>query len=247
MKNQEKILVANWKTYLNSSAEIKKKLDIILKEFKNVKSLVICPPSIYLSQVQDIIKSSNIALGAQQVSINDRNIATGHVSSEMLKDIGCQYVIVGHSEVRELLHEDNTMVAKKSASAIAKKLQPIICVGESQKIRNSGEYIDFLRQQIIESLPANHCNSEFIIAYEPLWAIGTGNVPTNDEIYEVVKLIRRVSNKNILYGGSINEKNSKELARIKGLGGFLVGGASIHGNKLIRIFHNLNNTIALSS
>ena len=241
MRNQEKILVANWKTYLSSSAEIKEKLDIVLEEFKNVNSLVICPPSIYLSQVKDMLKSSNIALGAQQVSMTDRDIATGHVFSAMLKDIGCQYVIVGHSEVRELLHEDNTMVAKKSTNAIAKNLQPIICVGESREIRNSGDYIDFLKQQIIESLPENHHNSEFVIAYEPVWAIGTGKVPTNDEIHEVVELIRGISNKNILYGGSVNEENSKELARIEGLGGFLVGGASIYGNKLIKIFHNLNS------
>jgi len=242
MRNKEKILVANWKTYLNSSAAIKEKLFIFLTEFKNIHGLIICLPSIYLSQAKDILSSSNITLGAQQVSISGQGIATGHIFSSMLLDMGCDYVIVGHSEVRGLLRESNAMVVKKSEEIIAKHMIPIICIGESEEIRNSGEYLDFLEQQISESLPSNFQDFEFIIAYEPIWAIGTGKVPTNAEIQEIIELIRGITNKKILYGGSVSEKNSQKLAQIKGLDGFLIGGASIHSDKLIKIWHHLNKT-----
>lgn len=237
----KKLLVANWKSYLRNILVVNETLSIINTAFHAVDGLVICPPSIYLSGARHYLRSTNIALGAQNIEVRGGSV-TGDILASMVKDIGCKYTIIGHSEIRGLLNESDDMVSKKAETSIKHSLIPIICVGEHKKEREAGRHIAFIRQQIIHSLPRNYKSLEFIIAYEPVWAIGSGMIPTTEQISEVIQLVRSIPylvNKKLLYGGSVNASNSKELARVNGLSGFLVGGASISPRELVKIWSHL--------
>ena len=160
----------------------------------------------------------------------------------MLLDIGCKYVIVGHSERRNGNHESNQEIFLKAKNVIDNQMIPIICVGESLKDREAGDALQFIESQLKESIPINKNNNEFIIAYEPIWAIGSGKIPTIDSINEMLNMIRQwllnngiSNNTKILYGGSVNKDNTKELFSCKNLGGLLIGGVSLKAEEFSNI------------
>lgn len=189
--------------------------------------------------IEDLRK---INLGAQDCSASEKGAFTGDVSAAMVKDSGAEYVILGHSERRQFYHETDDVVAKKIDQAVRGKLIPILCIGESKEQRDKNEFKEFLRKQIENSIPQNLKIEQLILAYEPIWSIGTGVVPTCGEIAETLEFIREelLKNKNIsgfkiLYGGSANAENSKEILETRNVDGLLVGGASLDAEGFYRM------------
>jgi triosephosphate isomerase len=163
-----------------------------------------------------------------------------------LQEVNCEYVIIGHSERRKNQQETNEIIAKKALSAFKNKITPIICVGESKEIRDQGQHFDFVKEQIIKSIPLVK-TTRIVIAYEPIWAIGTGETAQVSQIEEMVKFIRQVYENEVaqfaeefflIYGGSVNSTNSAEILNIKGLDGLLVGKASLNIEEFAKILTN---------
>lgn len=198
---------------------------------------LVCPPFTLLTSVKKALKGSRVMLGAQDCHYAASGAHTGDVSPVMLKDLGCQYVIVGHSERRTNHYETNELVAKKASAAIEAGLKVIICIGETEAERDAGKTIDVCSAQIMGSVPENATASNTVIAYEPVWAIGTGRTPTTNEVEDVHAAIRKVISKKlgranankmrILYGGSMKPSNAKELLALPDVDGGLIGGASL--------------------
>ncbi|MBU6338926.1 MAG: triose-phosphate isomerase [Rickettsiales bacterium] len=216
-----------------------KKLDAILKDQK--KDISEFPEN---ELIDIILNERPVRLGAQDCHYQDSGSFTGDISATMIKKIGCEYVIVGHSERRAGHFETNEIVAKKVKSAIANGLTPIICVGESKETRDQNQHLKFVYQQIINSVPKDVRFEQLIIAYEPIWSIGTGLVPSLEQISEMAKLVRKIFKEKLsnlaeecvmLYGGSVNSENSKEILSISGVGGLLVGKASLDAEEFFKI------------
>ena len=198
---------------------------------------LICPPFTLLTLAKKAVKGSRVQLGAQDCHYNTKGAHTGDISPVMLKDLGCQYVIVGHSERRTNHHETNSLIAQKAEAAINAGLKVIICIGETEAERDAGKTIAVCQTQIEGSVPENATGANTVIAYEPVWAIGTGRTPTTKEVEEVHAAIRKVvakklgrANANkmrILYGGSMKPSNAKELLALPDVDGGLIGGASL--------------------
>lgn len=190
-----------------------------------------------------IFNSRAIKIGAQDCGFAENGAFTGDVSAKMLKDVGCQYVIIGHSERRKYYFESNEIIAKKLKNALGFKINPILCVGENSDIRASQNYLQFIEKQLRQSLNSEDEIEKIFIAYEPIWAIGTGNNATSSQIAEVAKFIRELIANNfknikealIIYGGSVTSKNSTEILKISNIDGLLVGGASLDANEFINI------------
>ena len=239
---KRKVLIANWKTYIQNTAEI----DLKIKKIKNQididsVNLVICPSFIYLQQIANELKNTKINLGSQNLSYFETNVNTGEVLASMLTDIGCHYSILGHSEVRKTYNECSNIVSSKVRIALKHNIIPIICVGEKLETRKGADYLNFLIDQTVESLPQinNLDQKELIIAYEPIWSIGTGKIPSNDQIAEVINTLKSYlgfKNSRFLYGGSINAYNIDKISKIESLDGLLVGGASIEVSELDTIY-----------
>jgi triosephosphate isomerase len=198
--------------------------------------VVISPPALYLLFANEIIRK-DIAVAAQNVYDKGNGAYTGEISAEQLKDAGIHWVIIGHSERRALLGESDQFIASKTKAALAQGLSVILCIGESLEQREAGVTIDVVTSQLAAVAEKVEDWSKIVIAYEPVWAIGTGKVATTAQAQEVHAAIRswlkqKVSEKaaeetRILYGGSVTDKNSKELAQQPDVDGFLVGGASL--------------------
>lgn len=226
-----KYLVCNFKNKLLKDDILK--YNISLGEIETKIKLVLCPPSIYLSY----FNKSGYELGVQDISsFMDRTI-TGEIEASQVKSLGATYVIVGHSERRIYKHEINIDFINKINNALENNLKVIYCIGETLSDKENGNTFQVLEKQISEVLN-NVEIKDIMIAYEPVWAIGTGNVPSVKEIKENIEFINDIiyekyENKlDILYGGSVNDENIGELCSIKGLSGFLVGGASLDVNKV---------------
>ena len=184
-----------------------------------------------------------LKIGAQDCGFEDEGQFTGDVSAKLLQEVNCEYVIIGHSERRKNHQETNEIIAKKALSAFKNKITPIICVGESKEIRDQEQHFDFVKEQIIKSIPLVK-TSRIVIAYEPIWAIGTGETAQVSQIEEMVKFIRQVYENEVaqfaeefflIYGGSVNSTNSGEILNIKGLDGLLVGKASLDIEEFTKI------------
>ena len=198
---------------------------------------LVCPPFTLLTSAKKAIKGSRLMLGAQDCSFADKGAHTGDISPVMLKDLGCQYVIVGHSERRTDHHETNELIAKKAEAAINAGLKVIVCIGETEAERDAGKTIDVCTTQIMGSVPAISTYQNTVIAYEPVWAIGTGKTPTTQDVQDVHAAIRKVVAKKLgranankmrlLYGGSMKPSNAKELLALPDVDGGLIGGASL--------------------
>lgn len=232
-----KILIANWKMNGNSES-LKSLADYYVNMLTGQQAeIVLCPAHPYFSLVNDIIKESNINLGAQNLSSFPKGSYTGEVSGEMLADIGCKYVIIGHSERRKFFNEQGEEIARKIDLAAQNNLIPVLCIGEELNKRQDGSYLNFIKEQIETSGILTQKNA--VIAYEPVWSIGTGVIPKSDEIAEVVNMISTMSKAKILYGGSVGGENSRQIADINNLDGFLVGAASLRTEEFYAIYKNL--------
>ena len=226
-----KYLVCNFKNKLLKDDILKYNKSLVDIETK-VK-LVLCPPSIYL----DMFDKSGYELGVQDISSFMDKTITGEIEATQVKSIGAKYVIVGHSERRIYKHEINIDFINKINNAVENGLNVIYCIGETLNEKENGRTYEVLEKQISEVLN-NVEIKNIMIAYEPGWAIGTGKVPEADEIKEHFKFINDIimekyeEKLDILYGGSVNDTNIGELCTIKGLNGFLVGGASLDPNKV---------------
>ena len=236
------LIAGNWKLNCNikEAKDLSSSILNILRDKDLSSDVALFPPNIYIDTVKKIVKNSNIFVGAQDCSIHISGAYTGDVSAQMLKDMKCKYIIVGHSERRIGKHETNNDVALKAKNVMENEMCPIICVGEDAKDRDAGNALNFIEKQLNESIPKNYKN--FIIAYEPIWAIGSGKIPTIDSINEMFNMIRQWllnngidNNIKILYGGSVNKDNAKEIFSSRDLGGLLIGGVSLKAQEFSEI------------
>lgn len=235
---EKKLLIANWKMNGNSE-ELKNLSSEYTQSFKEQDKIevVLCPSYPYLSLVNSIISNSPIKLGAQNIAKFTKGSYTGEVSGGMLKDMGCKYIIIGHSERRKYFDETDEDIAEKIQLAAQNNLIPILCVGEEFSKRQDGSYLSIIKEQIrISQIYLEH---KAIIAYEPVWSIGTGLVPNAYEISEVINMIKQLVNLPVVYGGSINSENSSTILTINILDGFLVGNASLKANEFKDIYNNI--------
>jgi len=207
------------------------------------REILVCPPFPALSPVAEALRGSNIKLGAQNLFFEDEGAFTGEVSAPMLKAVGCQYVIIGHSERRQYFGETNKTVNKKIFAALKHNLLPIVCIGETLEEREKNKTFNVIEEQVRESFK-NLVSSNWLlvtIAYEPVWAIGTGKTATPEQAQEVHAFIRSLlpkeiaSQVRILYGGSIKPENIKELMAQPDIDGGLVGGASLKVESFAKI------------
>jgi len=231
--------VANWK--LNGSfAFINNYLDPLNNEKFIKKCVVLCPPSPYLYYIKDLSKNSFI--GSQDCSYFEEGPYTGEISTKILSDLKIDFCIVGHSERRKYFEETNSTIKEKASKLIENEIIPIICVGETLEEKNNNLTNKVIKKQIEECMPKSAKSDNAIIAYEPVWAIGTGLTPTLNEIENSHKYIRQLNNEfikfNILYGGSVNIKNSKQILEIEDVNGALIGGASLKIEDFIKIISN---------
>ncbi|HWO75609.1 MAG TPA: triose-phosphate isomerase [Bacillus sp. (in: firmicutes)] len=248
------IIAGNWKMH--------KTLPEALSFFNEVKSLipdsdvvdsVVCAPALFLGQLAEHAKDTNLKVGAQNMHFEDQGAFTGEISPVALKDLGVQYVIIGHSERREMFNETDESVNKKALAAFKHGLTPIICVGETLEQRENGETKDLVASQVkqaLEGLTGDQVK-ETVIAYEPIWAIGTGKTSTAEDANEVCAHIRTtIANQfsndvaeavRIQYGGSVKPANIKELMSMSDIDGALVGGASLEAQSFLQLLEAGSN------
>ena len=239
------LIVANWKMNPISQKAASQLFDYLKRGLKNVRKteVVICPPFVYLSGN----RLTSFKLGAQDCFWQDEGAFTGEISPQMLKNLGVRYVILGHSERRQVMRETDEMVNKKIKEVLRLKLLPIVCVGESVRERKKGETFLVLKREIKESfrnVPKSQM-SKVVIAYEPIWAIGTGNPCLADDALTAILFIRKVISQifgmalakkiRILYGGSANSQNAGDYLGQEGINGLLVGGASLKPKEFLKI------------
>ena len=207
-------------------------------------NVAVCVPSVYLAQVQALTRGSAIALGAQDVSQHESGAFTGENSAAMLRELGVRYAIVGHSERRQYHGETDAVVAHKAQRALAGGITPIVCVGETLAEREAGVTEEVVKRQLAAVIHVNgHCISEIVVAYEPVWAIGTGKTATPEQAQQVHAVLRaqlraaspQAARVPLLYGGSMNAANAAELLGQPDIDGGLVGGAALKAPDFLRI------------
>lgn len=253
---RKQIVAGNWK--MNKSFEEAEDLIIAISErLQEVeyddsnKVVILCPPFPFLEMATDEASESVFAVGAQNVSQFDNGAYTGEISAEMLDSLGLEYCIVGHSERRKYFNETNAVLSQKVDKLLEKEISPIYCCGETIEERNSGKHFDVVRTQIEEGLFGLNEDDilSVVIAYEPVWAIGTGLTATTQQAQEMHSFIRTLLTKkygeqiaseiSILYGGSCNPKNAAELFAQEDVDGGLIGGASLKSDDFIEIILSL--------
>ena len=223
------LIVANWKMNPQTLAEAKRLFDSVKNGIKGIKNteIVICPPFIYLSNIQNL--KSNIQLGAQDVFWEEKGAFTGEVSAKMLKDLGVSYVIIGHSERRKYQKEKDEIVNKKIKTALENGLKPILCIEKISQIKKAVQGIS--KEKI----------KKIILAYEPIWAIGTGKPCSIEKAEKMNFLFRKILNKNVfLYGGSVNSQNARDFIKKAEFQGLLIGGASLNAQEFVKIVKNIS-------
>jgi len=239
------IIAGNWKMNKTPSEGISFINDIqnSVKRIKNLK-VIFAPPA---TGIYNIKLNSPFHLAAQNCHWEYSGAFTGEISVAMLKDCGADYIIIGHSERRQIFNESNNWVNKKIKAVHAHGLKPIFCIGETLQDREAGLTETVLENQLIEGLDSLDSIDGFVIAYEPIWAIGTGKTANIDQIQIAHNFIKSVLKKiypdsfncHILYGGSVNPKNAKEIIQIKGVDGFLIGGASLDLESFVSIIQTV--------
>ena len=245
------VIAGNWKLNKTVSEAIEL-VNSLKRELIDIQEteIIVCPVYTALSDVSDLLVDSNISLGAQNVYWESSGAFTGEVSSAMLKDAGCEYVIIGHSERRKYFNESDQTVNKRIKAAQQSELIPIFCVGETLEEREADKTIDVVKRQLAGGLEGLEKEAllNLIIAYEPVWAIGTGKTATPGQAQEVHSFIRNwlvencseevAENLRILYGGSVKSANIKELMQQGDIDGALVGGASLDSSSFAELVKN---------
>lgn len=226
-----KFIIGNWK--MNGTKEEKDTMFKELSKSKTKNKVVLCLPFTLIGG-----ENHGISIGAQDVSNHENGAYTGDISAKMLNDVGAQYVIVGHSERRLYHNETNEIVREKATIAIKNNIIPIICVGETMEEKNAGHTIAVIKKMLLESIPEN---GEYIVAYEPRWAIGSGLTPTESEIITAVKTVFDAlpNPMPILYGGSVNANNAQRIVSIPYVDGLLIGGASLKSETFLPIIKSI--------
>jgi len=238
------IIAANWKMNPATIQEAKQLFNSVKRGIKNIKNveIVICPPFVYLSAIKPF-SHKTIKLGAQDLFWEEKGAFTGEISPLMLKNLGCEYVIIGHSERRKL-GETDEMINKKIKAASRAKLKPILCIGETEEERKQGKTFQVLKNQFKKAL--NNLTikqfSNLTIAYEPVWAIGTGNPCLPSEAKKVLLFLKKnLKNTPVIYGGSVNSANARQYIKEANFDGLLPGGASLNPKEFIKIVKNVTN------
>ena len=246
--NKPIFIIANWKMNPVSFGEADSLIKTIKKGIKksNQVKIIICPPAVYLSKIR---ANSNFELGIQNIFWEDKGAYTGEISAVIAKSLKVRYTIIGHSERRKYLKETNEMINLKIQSALKNNLSLILCVGETSKEKQGDKTSEVIVSQLKLALEGidklQITNYKLQIAYEPIWAIGTGETPLTDEIMSANLLIKKTISSlydretaekiPILYGGSVNSKNAYDLIEKTGMDGLLIGGASLNGSEFVRI------------
>lgn len=240
------IVAGNWKMH-GSRAENAALIDAVLGAWPaRGGEGIVCPPFVYLQELARVLRDTPLQLGAQDVCAEPVGAFTGEVSAGMLRDVGCSYVLVGHSERRALFGESDTLVARKFGAALGRSLVPILCVGESLAERDAGLTHEVVGRQLdaVLDLSGSGPFTTALIAYEPVWAIGTGRVASPEQAQEIHAFIRgRIaardaiisSSVRILYGGSVKAGNARELFAMPDVDGGLIGGASLKAEEFVAI------------
>ncbi len=243
---KRKLIVGNWK--MNGTlASNQMLIDALLAGASATAfnaEVAVCAPAVYLPQLQVLLKGRPIALGAQDVSQHAAGAFTGETSAAMLREFGVRYCLMGHSERRQYHGESNSLVSLKAKQALACGITPIVCVGETLAEREAGQTEAVVKRQMAAVIHDNgHCISEIVVAYEPVWAIGTGKTATTEQAQEVHAVLRaqlraasdKADRIPILYGGSMNAANAAQLLAQPDIDGGLVGGASLKATDFLRI------------
>lgn len=247
----KKLVIANLKMNQNAT-DAKTYFTKLVAGFSAVRcDLIVCPSYMSLPIANFLTSTSGIKLGAQDVSDEESGAHTGEISASMLKDSGVEYVIVGHSERRTKFKESDKLINKKIKTALKNRLKCVLCIGESLVDRNSGKTYETLKKQLEEDLRGLYENEleSVIIAYEPIWAIGTGNNASVKDVEMASKQIRKVIYENfsekasrdiqVVYGGSLNEKNYAAILNASGIDGGLFGGASVDADSFLNMINSL--------
>ena len=238
---KNKLIVSNWKMNLNLSDSKKLITKLIKSTFKKKPYLenIICPQFLLIPSISNLIKDTHLLLGAQNCHFERKGPFTGESSIELLKQFNCKYVILGHSERRLFSADSNLLIKKKIKIVLSEKIKPIVCIGEPLEFRKNKSYLKFLEKQLNECIP--ECN-EIVIAYEPIWSIGTGLVPDYEEIYEVQEYVKSflknqksIKNISVLYGGSVSSNNIKHIIKESKVDGALIGGSSLDDKEILKI------------
>ena len=230
---------------LDSVTSEKLSNEVVTKAIGLNTDILLCPPHVYLERVNRIISTSLVKLGAQDCHASPNGAHTGDISPVMLRDVGCSFTIVGHSERRSDHFETNQIILRKVKSAWDAGIKTIICVGESAEERNSGKAIEVVQAQIIGSVPDVATPENTVVAYEPIWAIGSGKTPSTEDVAEMHSAIRDFLKQmlgeghalgiRIIYGGSLKPNNSRPLMSLADVDGGLIGGSSLNAADFIAI------------
>jgi len=251
---RKKIVAGNWKMNLDYAEGISLFSEIVnmVRDEKQGEQLaIICAPSIHLNSLAKL-GGNTVSIGAQNCHQKESGAYTGEISAKMIKSVGCEYVIIGHSERRQYFAENNELLAEKTIVALQNGLTPIFCIGETLDERNNGSYFEVLKSQLEEGIFVLSAEDfgKIVIAYEPVWAIGTGLTATSEQAQEVHAFIRKeiagkydsvvADHTSILYGGSCNPKNAGELFAQTDIDGGLIGGASLKSRDFVDIVKTFN-------
>ncbi|KGK01050.1 triose-phosphate isomerase [Thalassotalea sp. ND16A] len=249
---RQPLIIGNWK--MNGSlTENEKLLNTISTSLITIEGIeiVVCPPSLYMAQVKQQLSKTKIKHGAQNVSEFQSGAYTGEISTSMLGELGCCFVLLGHSERRALYHENDAQIADKFSAAVKANIRPVLCVGETLSQRQCGETFSVIAKQIktvIEQVGIE-AFAQAVVAYEPVWAIGTGETATPEQAQAVHANIRHqlaeydvnIANRiHIIYGGSVNASNAQALFMQQDIDGGLVGGASLNSDEFVKICQATN-------
>lgn len=240
-----KYCVANWKMNFNSQQGKEFISSLNSKDLNNGQSqIILCPSFTSIFSIVDASKNSTIRIGAQNMHFENSGAFTGEVSANMLNELGVNFVILGHSERRHIFGESDKMIQSKMIQSIENGLIPILCIGEKLSDRESGNTKKVLQSQLEFGL--ENVSGEYIIAYEPVWAIGTGKSATSEMVAETHGVIRNIladlsidDNVSLLYGGSVSPENASQLSAVQYVDGFLIGGASLDVEKFYNIYLDL--------
>ncbi len=236
----DKLIVGNWKMNglrADGQERVAKLAAAVAAGKSTGYNMVLCPPATLIAVTAWQLKDSVIKLGGQDCHAQASGAFTGDIAAPMLKDLGCSYVIVGHSERRQYHRETSVDVKAKASAVHAAGLTAIICIGETDAERTAGKANEIVASQLADSVPETATVENTVIAYEPVWAIGTGKVASTDDILKMHALIREKSKvkSRILYGGSVKGANAKEILHLANVDGVLVGGASLKADEFMQI------------